>query len=184
MVLVVKRIAVLLVIFTILSPSASHGALLARSAQQQSLTSAAWAVSTVTSNQVVSSTPYILNWSVASGNAYDYFSFRNVGTITLSSFRVAVTQRRLSGSIPANEIFFERCVGGTWSVLTSACSGTTSLIGRASEGVLLFSNLNLSSGSALEMRARTATNNRNAFESSLSVEVSRSDLRQGQVFNS
>lgn len=162
----------------------SHAISIARSNHQVVATSTSWAVITVGRNQTPSTSPYILLWGVSTGTAYDYFSFRNIGSATLNSFRVIITQIRLTGNSPANEIFFERCLGGIWDPATSLCSGTVVIVGKASDGTLLFSSITLLASTSIEMRARTVPNNQSTFETSISSEVSRSDARLPQVSNS
>lgn len=162
----------------------SQAASKAVSNHQSIVATTSWAVVALGRNQTPSASPYILLWAVSTGTAYDYFSFRNLGSVTLNGFRVAITQVRLTGNSPANEIFFERCLGGTWDSATTLCSGTVVQIGKASDGFLLFSGLSFLSNAAIEMRARTVPNNQSTFETSLSSEVSRSNVRASQISNS
>lgn len=164
--------------------SDSHAAVIARSSHQLEFSTSSWAVIAIGRNQIASNAPYILLWSVTTGTAYDYFTFRNIGSTTLSGFRVTISQVRLTGNSPANEIFFERCFGGIWTPATALCSGTVVLVGRASDGVLVFSNQSFAANTSIDMRARTVPNNQSTFETSLASEVSRSNVRVAQVSNS
>lgn len=148
------------------------------------LTSGSWAIVAHGRNQPTTPAPYILVWTVTQGTAYDYFYLRNVGTTSVNSFHVLITQIRLTGTTSAREIFFERCIGGSWDPLTHLCSGTILQVGRASDALLALTNVNLASNEFLDMRARTLPNNQSTFETTLSTQVTRSDARPGQVGHS
>ena len=150
----------------------------------QTLSTASWAIVAQGRNQPLTRTPYILAWTVTTGTAYDYFRLLNIGSISIQSFRVAITQVRLTGNGRSQEIFFERCIGGVWNPATNLCSGSISLIGRTSDAVLALTSLNLASDSFIDIRARTVPNNQSTFETTLSTQVSRSDIRLGEVRNS
>lgn len=184
-----RRFVLLLAMFTLLiqipvgSPSA-NALQTGRAERIHTMSTATWAVVAHGRTQLVTPNPYILVWSVTSGTAYDYFFLRNTGSITVQSFRVSITQVRLTGNGNSQEIFFERCIGGSWDPATNLCSGTTSLIGRASDGQLLLANLNLAVGSLLDVRARTLPNNQSTFQTTLTTQVQRSDLRSAGTSNS
>ena len=184
-----RRFILLLAIFTFLIPipfssSAANALQTGRAERIHTMSSATWAVVAHGRTQPVTPNPYILVWTVTSGTAYDYFFLRNTGTIMVQSFRVAIAQVRLTGNGNSQEIFFERCIGGSWNPATNLCSGTASLIGRASDGQLLLSSLNLVPGSFVDFRARTLPNNQSTFETTLSTQVKRSDLRSAETSNS
>lgn len=162
----------------------AEAATTARIERAQTASGASWAVVAQGRNQPVTRTPYVLVWTVTGGTAYDYFQLLNIGSISIQSFRVAITQVRLTGSGRSQEIFFERCVGGLWDPATNLCSGSITLIGRTSDALLTFTNLNLSVDSFIDIRARTLPNNQSTFETSLSTQVSRSDIRTAEIRNS
>lgn len=145
---------------------------------------ASWAIAAVGENQSVTNAPYILNWSVSGGTAYNYFALQNTGTTSVVGFLVIINQTRVGGNAPPNDIFFERCVGGLWDSLTNTCSGTVNLVGRASDITFTFSNVNLSPGAGLSMRARTTINGRNNFSTQVNTYVSRADIRNAQITHS
>lgn len=184
-----RRFILLLSMLTLLIPilmeSPSASALQTGRAERiHVMSTAKWAVIAHGRTQPVIPSPYILVWSVTGGTAYDYFYLRNTGSIMVQSFRVAITQVRLTGNGNSQEIFFERCNGGSWNPATNLCSGTTSLIGRASDGQILLTSLNLAGGSFVDVRARTLPNNQSTFETTLSTQVKRSDLRGAEMSNS
>ncbi len=179
-----KRIfALVLAIATLTSLPASAGQS-ARAVKSSSTSTATWAVSAIGQSQIITYQPYSLTWVVTSGVAYDYFALRNIGSVPISNFFVAINKIRLSGNSNPNEIFFERCVGGIWSVSTNQCSGTVALIATASDASFVFSGINLSIGGEISMRARTQASNRNNFSTMLTTYVSRQDIRGQQVTNS
>lgn len=143
-----------------------------------------WSVIAVGSNQSATNTPYVLSWTVGGGSAYNYFNLRNNGLVTLKNFLIDITQTRVGGNGPANEVFFELCTNGVWNSVANTCSGTISQIGKASDLVIVFSNVNLSTGSQLELRARTAVSGRTNFSTQVDAKVSRSDIRAGIVSSS
>lgn len=162
----------------------AEAATMARSERGHAVSGASWAIVAQGRNQPVTRTPYILIWTVSTGTAYDYFRLLNIGTISIQSFRVWITQVRLTGNANSQEILFERCVGGLWDPATNLCSGSITLIGRTSDTLLTFTNLNLSVDSFIDIRARTLPNNQSTFETTLSAQVSRSDIRTAEIRNS
>lgn len=152
--------------------------------RNNSATSGSWAVVATGQGQPTTNAPYTLSWSVTTGVAYNFFVFRNSGTLTIASFAADVTQVQFGGSGRPNDTVFELCSGGTWNQASNTCSGTTTLIGHASNLALYFNNINLAPGSELSMRASTATNVKNSYTTTLSVAISRSQVRLGQIFNS
>ena len=143
-----------------------------------------WAVVATAQGQPTTNAPYTLSWSVTSGVAYNFFVFRNSGTLAISSFVADITQVQSGGSGRPNDTVFELCSGGIWNSTSNTCSGVTTLMGRASNLALQFNNMNLSPGAELSMRASTATNVKNSYTTTLSVIINRSQVRLGQIFNS
>jgi hypothetical protein len=180
----VKRFILIFLTFAVVSISASTADEIARVARTVTTSTSSWAVVAVEQNQSPTFAPIILTWSVSGGFAYDYFTFRNIGGVIANNFAVAIAQRRVSGNAPANEIVFERCVGGTWNITSNVCSGSVSQVGSATNSSIHFSSIALAPGNELAMRARTTINNRNQFEITLSVQLSRSDVRAKQVVHS
>jgi hypothetical protein len=162
-----------------ISPVMAGGA--ARSVWSSNLATANWSVVAAGTNQSVTNTPYLLSWSVVGGSAYNFFSFRNTGSLDVSSFSVVVSQTRVGGTGPANAIDFELCSGGVWNVTTNTCSGAVVLVGRALDLNFNFANLQLTPNSELSMRAKTAVSGRNNFSTQLDVLVSRSAVRPGAI---
>ena len=179
-----KRFILILIAIVNLGVSTSTAGETARITRTVPTTTTSWAVAAVEQNQAPMLAPFILTWSVSSSSAYDYFTFRNIGGVTANNFFVAVSQRRVSGNAPAGEIFFERCVGGTWNTTNDSCSGTVVLAGKASDTSMTFSGVSLAPNAEIAMRARTGINNRNQFQTTLSVQISRNDVRAKQVVHS
>lgn len=167
-----------------ISGSNASAVVMGRFEGSQSITAAAWAVVANGRNQPVTTTPYVLVWSVTGGTAYDYLQFRNIGTISIQGFSVTITQVRLTGNANPREIFFERCDGGSWNVATHTCSGSISVLGRATDGLLTFANSAIGVGSFLEIRARTLPNAQSTFETTLATQITRAHIRIAEIRHS
>lgn len=187
--LLIKRISMkrfILIFFAIITigVSTSTAGEIARATRTLPTTTTSWSVVAVEQNQAPLLAPFILTWSVSSSLAYDYFTFRNIGGVTANNFFVTISQQRVSGNAPAGEIFFERCVGGVWNTTNDSCSGTVVLSGKASDTSMTFSGVSIAPNVEIAMRARTAISNRNQFQTTLSVQISRNDIRAKQVVHS
>mgnify|MGYP003340205343 CR=1 FL=1 len=147
-------------------------------------TSGSWAVQALALNQAPTNSPYTITWGVSQGTAYSYFSIRNTGTFTVNGFQVAVTQVQVGGSGKPNDTTFNLCSNGIWNITTNSCSGTITLIGTSADLVLFFTNLSLENGSDLSIQATTKPNLKNAFTTTLSVSIDRSQIRTGTTINS
>ena len=143
-----------------------------------------WSVTAVGFNQSATNTPYILSWTVSGGFAYNFFYLRNTGSTNLTNFLMEITQSRVGGNGAANEVVFELCSNGVWNSVTNTCSGTITQIGRATDLLIAFNNVNLSPGSQFDVRARTAVNGRNNFSTQIDTKVARSGIRSGVITNS
>ena len=179
-----KKLSFTMVLMLILVAPQANSVEIARNVKSKTINAATWSVVAVRPNQSTTFLPLVMSWTVSGGVAYDYFTFRNIGTVLANNFAVAITQRRVSGSAPANAIFFEQCTNGMWNTVTGACSGSIVLVGQASDLFLSFSGVSLAPSNEIQMRARTTTSNRNQFETSLSVQLSRNDIRAKQVIHS
>ena len=173
---------VLLVSLAWITPSSA--AIKSRTERATQLSVPFWSVAAVKNSQVTTNAPLVLSWSVSGGTAYDFFELRNTGNVLLNSFRFSVTQVRVKGSGNANPVFFESCTGGVWSATTLTCSGTIQLIGSSNDLIMNFSSLSFAPSNQISMRARTSNSNRDNYETSLSVLVSRTDVRPGQISHS
>lgn len=180
----ISRTLVLLLSFIWISGSSASAVVTGRFEGSQSITSGAWAIVANGRNQPVTKTPYVLVWSVTGGTAYDYLQFRNIGTIPIQGFSVTITQVRLTGNANPREIFFERCNGGSWNVVSHTCSGSISELGTATSGLLTFANLSIGVGSFLEVRARTRPNAQSTFETTLATQITRAHIRLAEISNS
>lgn len=156
----------------------------AQNSRSNTATSATWSVAAVGNGQLPTYQPLTLTWTVSAGTAYQYFSFNNLGTTTVNSFLVTVSQTASVNNGLVNDVFFERCLNGTWNTATNTCSGTVILIGKATDQVFSFANAALSVNAGISMRARTPPNNRNTYVTSISTSVSRLDIRPSLVTHS
>lgn len=180
------RKILLIVIALLLSLQPSHsladgGASVSRS---NSITTASWSVAIIGQGQAPSFNPYLLTWNITAGTAYNYFSYRNLGSITLSSFTTTISQTRVGGG-PKNDVIFEQCVGGSWNFTTNACvNGTILFVGQGSDQSIVLSNSTLALGAEIQMRARTPARSANIFTTLLSTQVSRGSVRPPLTINS
>lgn len=156
----------------------------AQNRRMSAISSASWAVAAVAEGQAPTFQPLMLTWNVSGGTAYQYFSFSNLGSTTANNFLVIVTQSTSIKNGNVSDVFFERCLNGTWNIAANTCSGTVILIGKATDQVFTFTNASLSAGTGISMRARTPPNNRNAYVTSISTSISRLDVRQSIITHS
>ena len=179
-----RLVMVLLLVISMQTPSIAGG----RStwSSSKSVTTGNWSVIAVGVNQAPTNSPYTITWSVNTGIAYNFFTLRNNGSFSVSGLLLNVTQVQLGGSGKLNNTTFELCQAGVWNTSTNTCSGTRVTIGTAtdSNSSIIFSGLNLSSGAELSIRASTPPNIKNSYTTTLSVDVSRNQIRPGVVVNS
>lgn len=149
-----------------------------------SASTGSWAIQAIGQNQTPSNSAYTIIWAVNKGTAYSFFSFRNTGSFTVTSFQVSVTQSQIGGSGKPPDTTFDLCSNGIWDATTNICSGTVVTIGTSADLILTFTNLNFASGSDLSMRAKTKPNLQNAFTTTLSASVDRTKVRSGTTINS
>lgn len=170
--------------FQIVAPAVagSH----AQSPRSTSAASGNWAAVAYGQGQNPTTGAYTILWTVAQGKARDFFSFRNIGNFAITGFSASVTQSQTSNSGKPPNTAFDWCKDGIWNVAANTCSGTIISMGVASDVTLVmdFSGLNLLVGSDVNMRATTQPNLQNAYSSTISVSVNRSQIRSGTVTNS
>ena len=143
-----------------------------------------WAMQALGQNQSPTNTAYTITWAVNRGTAYSYFVFRNTGSFSVSGFQVSITQVQVGGSGKPPDTTFDWCSNGTWDATTNLCSGTIVFIGSSADLLLAFTGIALTSGSDLSMRATTKPNLQNAFTTTISPSVNRSNVRAGWIVNS
>ena len=180
-----KRLAIALLALGMAQAPSSAGEI-GRWSISKAATSGTWSVIAVGANQSPANSPYTITWVVNTGTAYNFFSFFNNGSFSVSGFAVDVTQIQLSGSGKPNNTTFELCQNGSWNPSTNTCSGTRVVVGTATDlfSSISFGALNLISGSHLSMRASTPPNIKNTYTTTLSVNVPRNQIRPGMVLNS
>ncbi len=172
-----------LLIHSIFSVAPTNAGGLGRAITSHTLNSAAWGVVAVENGQTPTSSPFVTTWTVSGGTAYDYFDLRNIGTVTVNGVLALVNQTRV-GSGPTNELFFERCINGSWNISSHTCSGSVTQIGKASDKSFTLSSVALAPSSAIQIRARTPVSSAYVFTTTISTYINRSDIRGGQVTNS
>lgn len=180
-----KRIAlVLLLVISAQTPSIAGGRSIWSGAK--SVGTGNWSVIAVGLDQAPASTPYTITWSVNTGIAYNFFTLRNTGTFSIGGLSVDVSQAQLGGSGKPNNTTFELCQNGVWNATTNTCSGTRVTVGTATDAnsSIIFNGLTLSDGAELSMRVSTPPNIKNSYTTTLSVNVSRNQIRPGVVVNS
>ena len=176
----VVSLAVLIALLPI-SVNAKTGSQFSKSS---AITTAIWSVVAQGSGQSTANTSYLLTWTVSGGSAYHYFSLLNQGSLIVKNISLQISQTRVGGNGAANEVFFEWCANGVWNATTNACPGNTVQIGSSLQNSLSLADVNLAIGSTLSLRAVTAISGRNNFATSVSPQISRSDVRVGLIRNS
>ena len=151
-----------------------------------STSTASWSAVAYGQGQTPLNSAYTITWTVNSGKARDFFALRNTGNFTITGLTATVSQSQASSSGKPPSTSFDWCQNGIWNSSTNTCSGTIVSMGSATDVILTltFSNLNLSVGSELSMRATTQPNLQNSYTSNISVFVSRSQIRTGVTSNS
>lgn len=173
----IKRFVALSAFLLVLSTSSAIAGQVARATIASNVSSANWSVQAVGANQSATKSSYLLAWNVSGGAAYDFFSLRNTGSITVHSFDISITQNRVGGSGTANLIDFEWCSGGVWNSSTNTCSGNVTSIGNSADLKVTLINLALIPGTEISVRAKTAVSGRNNFTTQLDVIVPRTGIR-------
>lgn len=142
-----------------------------------STTTGSWAAVPMAQNgQPTSSTPYRLNFKVSASTAVDYFEISNTGNFTLQSLTISVSRSS------TDEVFFNLCPGIGWN--TGSCQVSPVAIGKASDGSIPLTNLNLAPSAKLSIQATTSSSAQNKVNADISVLVPRSSIRSGQITNS
>ena len=180
----VKRLLIFLILLSLQGALPAVAALRSQTNKSINAISAAWSVQAVGQGLSPTNTEYTINWGVNSGTAYSFFTFRNTGQLTVTGFTSTITQTSTQSNGKVGETYFDLCQNGTWNSTTNTCSGTIVNVGKASDLTLSFTNLSLTSASELNMRARTAPNVQNRYTTTLSVSVTRSQVRSGITINS
>jgi hypothetical protein len=174
----------ILLLILFLNPQMVTAAERSQATRTMTSNSASWAVAAVGDGQLPTYQPLTLTWNVLAGTAYQFFSFNNLGSTTVNSFLVTISQTASTKNGNTGDVFFERCLNGTWNTATNACSGTVILVGKATDLSFSFANAALSSNNGISMRARTPPNSKNAYVTSISTSVSRLDIRSATVTHS
>lgn len=179
-----KRLLIAFLVAIVTQTPSSAGEM-TRWATAKSVTSGSWSVIAVGANQTPSNAPYTITWVVNTGTAYNFFTLRNSGNYAVSAFSMDVTQVQLGGSGKPNNTTFELCQNGVWNISTNTCSGSRVTVGTAVDlfSTIFFNSSNLGVGSELSMRASTPPNIKNIYTTTLSVNVTRSQIRAGVVTN-
>jgi len=179
-----KTLLVLVILFQLGVITPAEAAYLAVGSKGLSVNSGSWSVIATGINQPPVNASYTLNWTVSTGTAYNFFVFRNTGSLLLHSFTIEVSQVQFGGSGKPNDTVFEWCKSGTWNAATNACSGTIQILGRASDIDIIPTNLTFLSGFEMSIRASTATNVKNSYTTTLNIFVNRNQARAINIENS
>lgn len=179
-----KASLILVILFQFGLSTPAQAAFEAISSKGYTVNSGSWSVIATGVNQTTVNAAYTLVWTVSTGTAYNFFVFRNTGSLSLNSFTVEVSQVQFGGSGKPNDTVFELCRSGIWNPATNTCSGTIQIFGRASDIHITPISLTFSSGSEMSMRASTATNVKNSYTTTLNLVVNRSQVRANTVSNS
>jgi hypothetical protein len=166
------------------SSAVAHAGIHATTGRNLNISSGTWSAIAVGQNQPSTNSAYTLNWSVSSGTAYNYFVIRNTGSLTIRSASLDISQVQIGGSGRPNDTLFELCQSGLWNPSNNTCSGNIVQIGRASNGNISLTNLNLVTSAELSLRASTATNVKNSYTTTISVSVNRLQALSGAIRNS
>lgn len=179
-----KLIFALMSLILIVNTTGASAGSLAQSLRTNTTSSATWSIAAVGAGQSPSYQPLTLTWYVSAGTAYQYFAFNNLGTTTVNGFLVTVSQTASVKNGQVNDVYFERCLNGTWNTATNTCSGTVLLMGKATDQLFSFPNAALSTNAGISMRARTPPNSRNTYVTTISTSVSRLDVRPAVAVHS
>lgn len=179
-----RTLPLMVILFTSMGILTANAGERTQITRTQSISSVSWSVQAVGEGLTPTNQPLTLSWSVSQGTAYRFFTFTNSGKSIVNSFSVSISQSASSGNGNINDVTFEGCTNGVWSSATNSCSGTIAPVFYASNLSYSFTNISLSPGASISMRATTKPNNRNNFITVLSTSVSRLGIRQGIVVNS
>jgi hypothetical protein len=165
-----------------LSVLPASAGIVGRGVRTHTATTAAWGVSVVNQSGIVINQDYAISFSNTGNTSYDYFSLRNTGNLATSTFSVLVLQDLIKNkNLSPTDVIFERC-DGTWNTTTNTCSVTPVQVATGASSSFTV-NVPLGVNSEIKMRAQTPNNNR-SIGVSLRVQVSRSNVRGGQLINS
>ena len=179
-----KKFLILALVFSFQGVFPAVAALNSQVSKSINAISATWSVQAVGQGLSPTNSEYTINWGVNSGTAYSVFTFRNTGQLTVIGFTSTITQTSTQSNGKVGETYFDLCQNGTWNSTTNTCSGTIVNVGKASDINLTFTGLSLTSGAELNMRARTAPNVQNRYTTTISVSVTRSQVRSSTTINS
>ena len=164
----------------------AHAGLRAQPPRTNSVATGSWAAVAYGQGQTPVNSAYVITWTVNQGKARDFFAFRNTGNYAVTGFSATVSQSQTSNNGKTPSTAFDWCQNGVWNSSLNTCSGTIISMGSATDVTLImnFSNLNLAVGSELSVRATTQPNLQYTYTSTISVSVTRSQIRSGTVINS
>jgi len=165
----------------------TFAAIRAETPRTLSASTGGWSAVAHAQGQAPTNSAYTISWTVNSGKARDFFTIRNTGNFTMTGVNATVSQSQTSNSRRPPNTTFDWCRNGTWSSSTNTCSSSdVVLMGTASDIALsiTFTNLNLLPNAELSMRATTQPNLQFSYSSTISIFVSRSQVRMGSTTNS
>lgn len=128
-------------------------------------------------------TPWSYVWTQSTGAQYTYADIVNVGSLATTGNAITVsTQDATSSRQDAPDLLFSSC-SGTWNHTTNTCSGSVTSLGNTTNGTV-GTNLTLAVGQRLTLQIRAQKTKKALWTSTISVSVSRSQVRTATTTNS
>jgi len=172
----------MLMLFT--SNNVALAKLSSRATKQQTVTTPQWGNVIVDAGASVSTNPYSFAWQEGIGLEITYVDLRNSGNIsTTGTLLTVTTQDQNESRKDASSLTLSACTGGTWNQTSNACSGTVTALGTVTNGSITL-NLALAAGAISTIRVAEVQTKRAKWTSTLSVKVTRSQIRAATVTNS
>lgn len=127
--------------------------------------------------------PYVYVWAQSTGAQYTYVDIVNVGSLSTTGNTISVsTQDATSSRQDAPDLLFSSCTG-SWNQTTNACSGSITSLGNTTNGTVS-TNLTLAVGQRVTVQIRAQKTKKALWTSTLSISVSRSQVRAATTTNS
>ena len=172
----------MLMLFT--SNNVALAKLSATAKKQQTVTTPNWGNVIVDAGAPVSKEPYSFAWKEGIGLEITYVDLRNPGSIATTGTLLTVSTKDSNNSTKdASSLTLSACTGGTWNQTSNACSGTVTSLGTVTNGSITLS-ISLAASATSTIRVAEVQTKRAKWTSTLSVAVTRSQIRAATVTNS
>ena len=172
----------MLMLFT--SNNVALAKLSSKATKQQAVTTPQWGNVIVDAGASVSTNPYSFAWQEGIGVEITYVDLRNPGSISTTGTLLTVSTKDSNNSTKdASSLTLSACTGGTWNQSSNACSGTVTALGTVTNGSITL-NVALAAGATSTIRVAEFQTKRAKWTSTLSVAVTRSQIRAATVTNS